>query len=293
MECKRTIPIFLAILTFLCSSCERECCCLPNCTRCDDCWCDCCGHFQSRRIIAKIILPEGENADSYHLSVNSHSYDFVGNTKEILLDAESSNILCYNNDGETVVIDGNIYATTHLRYDSDSISYEPSPFYKIALRGYEAPVTDTLELNLKPMTRCYRIFTQLSGNDKNNRITGCSGIIASGMAKGIDIWTEECYGRTAHLLQPFKADSLLSAKMRTWGRGEGLQSLHYFFRQGNRSCRHVVDISEQIARLPDGGDINVLIDVANDIDTIPHTGGTGGFDIGTEDWHNENTTIDI
>lgn len=292
MECKRILSVLLTILTILCTSCEKECCCPPGCTKCDDCWCDCHKAFRSRKVFVKILHSDGITADSYHLSVNERSYDFMGNTKEILLDAEYSNILCYNNDGETVVIDGN-YATTHFHYDSDSISYEPSPFYKIALQGYEAPVTDTLQLRLLPMIKEYRIITMLTNNDKDNRITGCSGIIVSGMAKGIHLWTDECYGRTAHLLQPNMADSSLSAAMFTWGRGEGRQALQYIFRQGGKTCRYAVDISEQIARLPDGGDIYVSINVEDDIEDVPSGGGTGGFDIGTEDWHNENTTIDI
>ena len=244
-------------------------------------------------IIAKVILPEGARADSYHLSVNKRSYDFMGNTKEIYLDAERSDILCYNNDGETVVIDGNRYATTHLRYDSDGISYEPSPFYKQALRGYADVAIDTLELPLQAMTKSYRIITTLTNNDKDNRITGCSEIIVGGMVQGIDLWTDGCYGRTAHLLKPTMTDSIITANLRTWGRVDGHQTVNYLFRQKNKTCRYAVDISEQIARLPNGGNIYVSIDVANKIKDIPSDEGTGGFEVGTEDWHNENTTIDV
>lgn len=296
MGYRRTILPILSVIFILfplLTSCEKECCCAPGCTRCDDCWCDCCRGFRGRTVIAKVILPEGASADSYHLSVGKRSYDFWGDTKVIYLDAQHSDVLCYNNDGETVVVERDRNATTHLRYDSDSISYEPNPFYKLASRGYATDVTDTLEIPLKQVTKSYRIITTLLANDKDNRITGCSGIVVSGMAKGIDLWTDACYDRTAYLLQPVMSGNIITASMLSWGRGEGRQTVQYLFRQKNATCLYSADVTEQIARLPQGGDIHVTIDVANDIDT-PHTGeGNGGFVVGTDDWNSENTIINI
>lgn len=291
MACSPYRNILFLLLLTLCCGCDRECHCPEGCTHCGDCWCDCCGtHAQST--IVQIILPEGATAESFHLSMGNRNYDFYGNAKAVRPFREPQDILVYNNDGETVVTDG-VTATTHTGYEREDISFQPTPFYRFCARDTLLDRQDTVKLYLTSCVKTYRIHVRLTNNSGKDAVTGCSEALVKGLASRLELWSGERTGSTSHQVIPTMKDNEVVATLNTWGKGATTVQAGFLFHRSNRQSKYIGDITRQLIEKPEGGDIYLTIDAERDLTDLEPATDTEGFQVGTEDWNQSDTTIDI
>jgi len=287
MECKRIILPFLVILTFLFSSCENECCCLPGCTRCEECWCHCCDNEGTHPLVVYLTHDDGTIANSYHVEFNGMMRDFYGCSTVYYTDAFQAKVLAFNNDTEKVFVRSGI-ATTMNDNGIDSLSHMPDPFYcKVADTAITA---DTLSLTLSKRVYDYNIYVELENND--GRVIGCPLIVMNGLAKGNDVLTDTPVGITAHRTTATLDHEKITAKVSCWGKSGDSQALTLYLRQPHGLSVYHCDVSMQAARQPRGGNIRVTIDVPKEIETIPE-GGNGGMSIDLGEWESHDVFIEV
>lgn len=287
MECKNIMLPFLVILAFLFASCEKECCCLPGCTRCEDCWCHCCGSEGVQPLVVCLTHNDGTEASSYHVEFNGTTRDFYGYSTVFYTNATQAKVLAYNNDTEKVFVRSGI-ATTMNDNGIDSLSHMPDPFY--CMVADTAIIADTLSLSLSKRVYDYNIYVELENND--GRVIGCPFIVMNGLARGNAILTDTLVGVTAHRTTATMSHDRITAKVSSWGKSGDSQALTLYLRQPHGLSVHHCDVSMQTVQQPRGGNIFVTIDISKEIETIPE-GGNGGVSIDLGEWESHDVFIEV
>lgn len=277
----RTYTRLLALCLLICS-CSGDCCIPDECTL----------HGHGKTITIEAILPESKQAESFHLVFNGKEYNSTGKYFYVERTNKPVSLLLFNNDGESNIIKSEGNAYTHYRYDNNSLSYEPSPLYAYAVRDtIISSDTDTLRLYLEPRVCQYNLLAELINNENENKVTDCQQVILNGMARGVNLWSNQRERTTSIEVHSSFADNRITGAVYCWGKSEGSTSLTFAFMQGRHPCWFNQDISIIIDSIPFGGDIHLKIDVATQLDSIPPT--TGGISIGVGDWNNEDTELTI
>lgn len=287
MECKRILSVLLTILTILCTSCEKECCCAPGCTRCGDCWCQCCGNERVQAFVLSLCHDDGTEASSYHVDFNGMTRDFYGCSTIFHTNVLQARVIAYNNDTEKVFVKNGI-ATTMNENGIDSLSHMPDPFYCYVAET--AITADTLSLTLSKRVYDYNIHVVLENND--GRVIGCPFIVMNGLARGNAILTDTLVGVTAHRTTATMSHDRITAKVNSWGKSGDSQALTLYLRQPHGLSVYHCDVSMQTVQQPRGGDILVTINVSKEIETIPE-GGNGGVSIDLGEWESHDVFIEV
>lgn len=279
---------FLSLLCILCS-CELVCICPPNCTVCCNGCCSCGGSQSQNRLVVQALLPQGHSAESFTLRFNNEERKFYGNEVTIAKEADYSDFLLFNNDGESVIIEG-ITASTNLEYGSDTLRYQPTPFYSLFQPHTLIKDVDTLRLELVQRVFEYELIVELINND--GRVAGISKAVICGMAKELNLLTGTLSGEAVYRFDMDGDSKSAKGTMLSFGPNSGKQELIlYFHRDNGEAERYSIPITELIQPLTKGGTVKVVIDVAQEISETPNPIG-GGMGVGLEDWDNS-TNRDI
>ena len=162
-----------------------------------------------------------------------------------------------------------------------------------------------LNAELTPRTFIYLIQVELKNND--GRVKGSGNLTVTGLASSVDLISRKNSSEAIahHFGTVFQQDqNLIGGRLVTFGLpncipGETLpdeatqeRNLCYVvlkFSNGYRGCIPV-DITDQMRALPQGGVINIVMD----IEKLPMPGsGSGGWGIGVNDWDKEDHQQEI
>lgn len=162
-----------------------------------------------------------------------------------------------------------------------------------------------LNAELTPRTFIYLIQVELKNND--GRVKGSGNLTVTGLASSVDLISRKNSNESIahHFGTVFQQDqNLIGGRLVTFGLpncipGETLpdeatqeRNLCYVvlkFSNGYRGCIPV-DITDQMRALPQGGVINIVMD----IEKLPMPGGgSGGWGIGVNDWDQEDHQQEI